>query len=228
LNATVGEEHGTDVLTPQQRAHCMSRIRGRDTRPEMLIRRGLFARGWRYRLHATGLPGRPDMVFPARRAVIFVHGCFWHMHDCHLFTMPATRSDFWDDKLRRNRERDAATLKALELRGWRVLIVWECALKGPLRLALDYVLTQCESWLANPALEAVEIRGSAQVTVHHPSDTLLPNNIVVPDYSRSSAVLGFRKQLEICRFLVPDVARLNLVGPSALYSGPRKPDSNLS
>lgn len=161
MNENGDGERRPDVLTPQQRACCMSRILGRDTRPEMLIRRGLFARGWRYRLHAAGLPGRPDLVFPARRAVIFVHGCFWHMHDCLLFTMPVTRRDFWDEKLRRNRERDSVTLQALDRVAWRALIVWECALKGPQRLKLDDVLTQCECWLADETAGFTEIRGSA-------------------------------------------------------------------
>ena len=158
---TVREAHGTDVLTPAQRSLCMSRIRGRDTKPEMLIRRGLFARGFRYRLHSGTLPGRPDLVFPARRAVIFVHGCFWHAHDCVLFTLPATRRAFWEQKLGANRERDAAAITALESGGWRVLVIWECAMKGRMSLTLDTVLAQCESWLADPDAATAEIQGSS-------------------------------------------------------------------
>src|SRR5262245_45424552 len=132
-----------DVLTPEQRRFNMSRIRGRDTKPEMLLRQGLHARGFRYRLHPRELPGRPDMVFPRRQAAILVHGCFWHGHDCPLFKMPATRPQFWRSKIAANRARDARDLTALMHEGWRVLIVWECSLKGPSRRPLDEVLSRC-------------------------------------------------------------------------------------
>ncbi len=108
----------------------MSGIRGKNTRPEMLIRRALHARGFRYRLHCKDLPGKPDLCLPKYRAVIFVHGCFWHGHDCHLFKWPKTRADFWEAKVRRNREVDAVALERLTAEGWRVATVWECALKG--------------------------------------------------------------------------------------------------
>lgn len=153
---------GTDVLTTEQRARCMANIRGRDTRPELLIRRGLFARGWRYRLHGPGLPGRPDLVFPARRSVIFVHGCFWHMHNCPLFRMPSTRRDFWEAKLLGNRQRDSAAMMALQNAGWRVLVIWECALKGLHKHPLDQVLSLCDNWLRNPEEVTAEIRGLYQ------------------------------------------------------------------
>lgn len=149
----------TDVLSAAQRTRCMTRIRGQDTRPEWLIRRGLFARGWRYRLHVARLPGRPDLVFPGRRAVIFVHGCFWHMHDCPLFRLPATRRAFWEEKLRGNRARDARDLLALTGMGWRVLVIWECALKGTGRRPLEQVLDACEAWLRNPLAGSGELAG---------------------------------------------------------------------
>jgi DNA mismatch endonuclease (patch repair protein) len=130
-----------DVLTAQQRQFNMSRIRGGDTKPEMTIRRGLHSLGLRYRLHARTLPGRPDLVFPRYRAVILVHGCFWHGHHCHLFRMPATRPEFWQNKIDANRQRDSTTHIALRADGWRILTVWECSLKGsekwPLQLLLD-------------------------------------------------------------------------------------------
>jgi DNA mismatch endonuclease (patch repair protein) len=119
------------VLTPAQRQLNMSRIRGKDTKPELLVRRGLHALGFRFRLHRKDLPGRPDLVFPARRAVIFVHGCFWHGHNCPMCKMPATRPEFWRTKIEGNRARDQKAGAALTASGWRALIVWECALRGP-------------------------------------------------------------------------------------------------
>ncbi len=137
----------------------MSGIRGKNTKPEMILRQGLHARGLRYRLHAKDLPGKPDLVFPARRAVLFAHGCFWHGHHCHLFHMPSTRPEFWQAKIARNQVVDARSTAALETAGWRVGLVWECALKGRTRLPLETVLDRCENWLRGiePALE---IRGA--------------------------------------------------------------------
>jgi DNA mismatch endonuclease, patch repair protein len=103
----------TDVLTPEQRRLNMSRIRGRDTKPELLLRRGLHARGFRFRLNRKDLPGCPDLVFPRFRAVMFVHGCFWHWHDCPMFKWPATRTDSWRKKIEGNTKRDQGVLKAL-------------------------------------------------------------------------------------------------------------------
>jgi DNA mismatch endonuclease, patch repair protein len=126
-----------DVLTPEQRQLNMSRVRGRDTKPEMTIRRGLHARGLRYRLHDKRLPGRPDLVFPRFRVAVFVHGCFWHSHGCGLSKLPATRQDFWKQKLEGNAARDLAAINTLRSLGWRVLVVWECALRGPRRMNSD-------------------------------------------------------------------------------------------
>ncbi|MEM5472939.1 very short patch repair endonuclease [Hoeflea sp. AS60] len=119
-----------DVLTPEQRRYNMQRVRGRDTNPEMMLRRGLHAMGFRYRLHAKVLPGRPDLVFPRHRAVIFVHGCFWHRHDgCRYATTPATRAAFWQTKFAANVVRDSAVHDQMLQAGWRVATVWECALR---------------------------------------------------------------------------------------------------
>lgn len=107
----------------------MSGIRGKNTKPELMIRKALHARGFRYRLHCD-LPGKPDICLPKHRAVIFVHGCFWHGHGCHLFKWPKTREEFWRAKIERNREVDARSMEALAKAGWRVATVWECALKG--------------------------------------------------------------------------------------------------
>lgn len=137
----------TDVLTPEQRRLNMSRIRGRDTKPEMFLRRGLHARGLRFRLHKRDLPGRPDMVFPAWGAVIFVHGCFWHNHGCALCKVPMTRSEFWITKIARNNERDRQVIEKLIKNGWRVLVVWECAMRGVGKLQKASVLDCCETFV---------------------------------------------------------------------------------
>lgn len=121
----------TDVHTPERRRANMAAIKGKNTKPEMIVRRLLHHAGYRYVLHAKALPGRPDLVFPSRRKVIFVHGCFWHMHDCRWGSVvPATRSDFWQRKRRRNVERDSAHRDALLSHGYEVLVVWECELKS--------------------------------------------------------------------------------------------------
>ncbi|MBF6558829.1 MAG: DNA mismatch endonuclease Vsr [Candidatus Binataceae bacterium] len=118
-----------DTLTPEQRSERMSRIRNGGSKAEMTIRRLTHRMGFRYRLHVSSLPGRPDLVFPCRRKVIFVHGCFWHRHDCHLGRMPKSRLDFWLPKLEMNRLRDQANRVALVALGWDQLVVWECELK---------------------------------------------------------------------------------------------------
>ena len=137
----------------------MSRIRGRDTKPEMLLRRGLHARGLRFRLHARDLPGRPDVVFPKYRAVIFLHGCFWHLHNCPRFKWPATRRSFWRAKIEGNRERDATALIALSEARWRVQIVWECALHGTGRRPVEDVLDLCETFVRGGEEHFVEVAG---------------------------------------------------------------------
>lgn len=139
----------TDVVSPEVRSRMMSGIKGKDTRPEMLIRRGLHSRGYRYRLHCGGLPGRPDMVFMSRRAAIFIQGCFWHGHDCHLFKWPATRKEWWRNKIETNQARDQRNRQELAAAGWRQLWIWECALKGRTRLPIDDVLDAVSNWLDN-------------------------------------------------------------------------------
>lgn len=113
-------------VTPE-RSELMRRVKGKNSKPEMMVRRTAHAMGYRYRLHVSGLPGHPDLVFPARRKVIFVHGCFWHRHPgCRRTTTPTTRSEFWQDKFRRNVARDASVERRLADAGWRVLVIWEC------------------------------------------------------------------------------------------------------
>ena len=136
----------------------MSGIRGKDTKPELIVRRGLHALGFRYRLHAKDLPGKPDIVLPRWQAVIFVHGCFWHGHDCHLFKWPKTRTDFWRKKITANRRNDQKADAALDEQGWRALIVWECALKGRTRHSPDEAISCIADWLQSGRGKR-EIRG---------------------------------------------------------------------
>lgn len=119
-----------DTLTPAQRRKCMAAIHGKDTTPERIVRSVLHRLGCRFTLHRADLPGRPDIVMPARGAVVFVHGCYWHMHTCiRGRSTPATNAAFWRSKRTRNRERDRRTLAMLRRAGWRVLVVWECQTK---------------------------------------------------------------------------------------------------
>jgi len=136
-----------DVVSPEVRSRMMAGIRGTNTKPELLLRRGLHRAGFRFRLHDRALPGKPDMVFPRRNAVLFAHGCFWHGHNCHLFKWPKTREEFWKTKIARNRAVDARAESALRSAGWRCGIVWECALKGKYRMAAGDVFDQLAEWL---------------------------------------------------------------------------------
>ena len=124
-----------DRLSPPHRSALMAKIRGKNTRPELQVRRLLHRHGYRFRLHARDLPGRPDIVFRPRRKVVFVHGCFWHRHEgCSRATTPHTRVDYWTRKFEATRTRDAAALSALGALGWRSLVVWECQLNDENRL----------------------------------------------------------------------------------------------
>lgn len=119
----------TDFLSPSERSERMSRIRGKDTKPEIALRKVLHGLGFRFRLHGAGLPGRPDIVLPRYKTVVFVHGCFWHRHpDCNIATTPKSNTGFWKEKFQKNKERDARSRKALEELGWTVLVAWECEL----------------------------------------------------------------------------------------------------
>ena len=151
-----------DVLTQAQRAFNMSMIRGRDTKPELLIRRALHARGFRYRLHSGGLPGRPDIVLPRYRTVIFVHGCFWHVHNCHLAKKPNTHAAFWEEKLSSNRARDQRTLDLLKEAGWRVAVVWECSVRGRSRQGVDGVIAKLERYIKGKTRQPIDIAGRQQ------------------------------------------------------------------
>ena len=135
----------TDTVDKATRSRIMSRITGKDTKPELALRKGLHARGFRFRLHARGLPGTPDLVMRRHRVVCFVHGCFWHRHEsCASATMPASRTEYWKAKFDRNVERDEQVRRQLLDAGWRVAVVWECALvKG----RFESTLGSIEKWI---------------------------------------------------------------------------------
>ncbi len=118
-----------DPLSPAERSERMSRVRAKDSKPELVVRRLVHRLGYRYRLHSKDLPGSPDLVFRTRRKAIFVHGCFWHQHGCRQYRMPRSRSDFWEPKLQKNVQRDAAAQEGLGLMGWEYLVIWECELR---------------------------------------------------------------------------------------------------
>lgn len=119
-----------DIVDSATRSRMMSGIKGKNTKPEIEIRKRLFALGYRYRLHDTKLPGKPDLILPRLNAIIFINGCFWHAHDCALFKWPSSRRKFWKAKLSRNREKDLENNEALKKLGWRIQIIWECSFRG--------------------------------------------------------------------------------------------------
>jgi len=136
-----------DVHSKAVRSKNMRAIKSKNTRPELFVRRLLHSLGFRFRLHARKLPGTPDIVLKKYKAVIFVHGCFWHGHDCYLFSMPKTRTEFWSKKISGNQQRDKLAYKKLVSNGWRVLYIWECALKGRKRLDIGILTDTIEEWL---------------------------------------------------------------------------------
>lgn len=124
-----------DRVSPESRSANMARIRGKDSVPEMRVRKAVFGMGYRYRLHRRDLPGSPDLVFVGSRKIIFVHGCFWHRHaKCKLAAMPKTRPDFWAEKFKKNVARDRSALEKLSKLGWRSLVIWECETQDPAKL----------------------------------------------------------------------------------------------
>jgi DNA mismatch endonuclease, patch repair protein len=150
----------SDVLTPEERQRNMSSIRGTNTKPELLIRKALHTRGFRYRLHRRDLPGTPDIVLPRYNAVIMVHGCFWHGHDCYLAKLPTTRAAFWKTKITRNAERDAQANAALRKQAWKIAIVWECALRGPKRPPLTALIDRLARFLRQQTRTTQEFRAT--------------------------------------------------------------------
>lgn len=157
----------TDVHSPAVRSKNMRAIRSKNTRPEITVRSLLHAAGFRYRLHVSDLPGKPDLVFPKYRAVIMVKGCFWHGHDCPLFKWPSSNIFFWRNKIKRNQTKDAEALEALKNAGWRVMVIWECALKGKAQMAkLPNTIAHVCYWLLQSDTSFQEISRNA-VTWHN-------------------------------------------------------------
>jgi len=136
-----------DIVSPEVRSRMMSGIKSKNTKPEMVVRSALHRRGFRFRLHDKKLPGSPDLVFPKFHAALFVNGCFWHGHDCHLFRLPKTRTDFWHSKIMQNRARDEKVRQQLSDIGFRHQTVWECELKNKPDFAISKVLDGIEKWL---------------------------------------------------------------------------------
>lgn len=138
-----------DVFTKEKRSQVMSAVRSKDTSPEILIRKALHARGYRYSLHRKNLPGTPDLVLRKFRAVLFVNGCFWHGHNCSLFKLPTTNQEFWQKKIQANRDRDSTVNKKLFDAEWRVLIVWECSIRGGSKIGINELIVEIEDWLTS-------------------------------------------------------------------------------
>jgi DNA mismatch endonuclease (patch repair protein) len=137
----------TDIVSKEKRSQMMAGIKSTNTKLEVLIRRALFARGFRFRIHSKTIPGKPDIALPKYRAVIFVHGCFWHGHACSLFKTPSTRIDFWLAKFESNQHRDRVVASLLFETGWRSLIIWECALRGANAETLLKIFDKVENWI---------------------------------------------------------------------------------
>ena len=137
----------TDIVDRAIRSRMMSGIRGKDTKPEKLVRSKLHGLGFRFRLHAKDLPGKPDLVLPKHRVALFVNGCFWHAHGCAQFRWPSSNAGFWKEKLTSNRLRDQNHLSALEKAGWRTCVVWECAVRGPEAIGISSIGVRIADWI---------------------------------------------------------------------------------
>ena len=149
----------TDSISVERRSQIMALVGSKDTKPELLIRKGLHARGFRYRLHVKELPGKPDLVFPRYKSVILINGCFWHGHSCQLYRFPKSNTNYWKQKIARNIERDTSNRQSLHDEGWRVLTIWECALKGREKLELEQVVALAAAWL-RASSSISEIKGT--------------------------------------------------------------------
>ena len=152
-----------DIVSPAKRSRMMAGIKGKDTKPEIYMRQLLHANGYRFRLHRKDLPGRPDIVLPKYKTVIFVQGCFWHGHeDCHLFRLPKSRTEFWEEKIDGNRKRDRKKLEALLELDWRVLWIWECALKGKTQIDPSIISSFIQTSLKPNSTRFSELRGQVK------------------------------------------------------------------
>lgn len=148
-----------DSVTPEKRSEMMSGIRSGNTKPEIVIRKALHQLGYRYRNHPKGMFGRPDFKMSKYKVVFFIHGCFWHGHDCHLFRMPKSRLAFWENKIITNRKRDAEVTKAYGESFWRLATIWECAIRGKDAIGIDKTINLISEWLESES-KSIEIRGA--------------------------------------------------------------------
>ena len=171
-----------DRMTREQRHRCMSRIKGRDTKPELVVRRWLWRQGYRYRLYVKSLPGRPDIVMRKWRTVIFVNGCFWHGHECNK-RRPATNAQFWREKIERNRERDARNQALLQAAGWNVIVIWECQLNAKNRAE---TLRELDVTLSRIVLEASGVIPMRYIT-HDETQTPIAAEVAVGYNNKSSS-----------------------------------------
>lgn len=147
-----------DIVSPEKRSEMMAGIKGKNTKPELQIRSGIHKRGFRFRICDKRLPGKPDIVFRKYKAVVFVHGCFWHGHDCSLFRMPTSRTKFWQAKIEKNRINDERARNTLLSTNWRVLEIWECALRGKGKRDFEATIDQISEWLLSTE-QSMSIRG---------------------------------------------------------------------
>lgn len=136
-----------DIVSPEKRSKMMSGIRSKDTKPEIKIRKALYSRGYRYRLHSNKVHGKPDIIMKKYNAVIFIHGCFWHGHDCPLFRLPKTRTTFWENKINSNKERDSNVFSLLREEGWRIATIWECSMRGRGKMEIDELMDRLIEWI---------------------------------------------------------------------------------
>lgn len=152
-----------DVVDSATRSRMMAGIQGKNTSPELLIRKALHARGFRFRIHAKHLPGKPDLILPKYKAVIFIHGCFWHGHDCRFFKVPKTRTEFWLEKIGKNKTRDSTQIASLQFLGWRVLVIWECAVRCMKKQHSTLLVDLISNWVVSGSeylqLEEVDLNG---------------------------------------------------------------------
>lgn len=148
----------SDIVDKETRSRMMAGIKGKNTKPELVIRKAIFNRGFRYRIHEKKLPGKPDIVLKKYKAVIFIHGCFWHKHNCHLFKWPKSNPDFWKKKISSNKDNDLQNINKLIELGWRIAIIWECSLKGKGKLDFEELITKLCDWIESSE-ERLEITG---------------------------------------------------------------------
>lgn len=141
-----------DIVSREKRSSMMSGIRSKDTKPEMKIRKALYSRGYRYRLHSSKIHGKPDIIMRKYNAVIFIHGCFWHGHNCKLFRLPKTRTAFWGNKINTNRKRDRQVISMLQKDGWRIAVIWECSMRGKGKMNFEDMMDRLTDWIESDSM----------------------------------------------------------------------------